>query len=101
MLKKRPIVLDRLMATTTASQGAWKTGSSASRSTGPKPCIPPRSCTPSIGRPLRSAFYPLVGKRAPGNRAGDAAGAGGMVLRALPAPRDDDTAAKEGERLPG
>ena len=28
MLKKRPIALDRLMATTTASQGAWNTGSS-------------------------------------------------------------------------
>ena len=35
------------------------------------------------------------------DRAGDAAGAGGWVRRALPAPRDDDTAAKEWERLDG
>src|SRR6185295_8813705 len=36
------------MASTTASQAAWNVGSFSSRSTGPKPCIPPRSCTPSI-----------------------------------------------------
>src|SRR5262245_44944372 len=29
------------------SQGSWNTGSSASTSTGPNPCIPPRSYTPS------------------------------------------------------
>src|SRR6185369_1758911 len=51
MLKKRPIDRDRLMATTTASQGAWNTGSSGSRSTGPKPCMPPRSWTPFMRVP--------------------------------------------------
>src|SRR5882724_7858398 len=38
------------MASTTASQAAWNVGSFSSRSTGPNPCIPPRSWTPSIRR---------------------------------------------------
>src|SRR5579884_4509299 len=33
-------------AKTVFSQSAWKTGSSASTVTGPKPCIPPRSWIP-------------------------------------------------------
>src|SRR3954452_9377625 len=33
------------------SHGSWKTGSVGSASTGPKPSMPPRSCTPSIDSP--------------------------------------------------
>jgi len=40
----------------------------------------------------------MIPERACGDRAGDAAGAGGWVLRALPASRDDDIAVKEWER---
>src|ERR1700730_5327094 len=36
----------RFMTITAFSQSAWKYGSFFSRSTGPKPCLPPRSCTP-------------------------------------------------------
>ena len=43
----------------------------------------------------------IIQERAIRCRAGAAARAGGWVLRALPAPRDDDTAAKEWERLSG
>src|SRR4030095_13672928 len=40
-----------MIATTAASQRPWNGGSFSSRSTGPKPCIPPRSWTPSIAPP--------------------------------------------------
>src|SRR5262245_3539855 len=52
------------MAITAASHAAWKTGSFSSRSTGPKPCMPPRSCTPSM-----RGFYAIsVGARGRGVR---------------------------------
>src|SRR5262245_60343399 len=46
MLKTPRLRPARNIASTAASHGAWKTGSSGSRSTGPKPCMPPRSWTP-------------------------------------------------------
>src|SRR5512138_2763581 len=49
----------RIMAITAASQAAWNTGSFSSRSMGPKPCMPPRSCTPSI-RLLRALSLPRL-----------------------------------------
>src|SRR6266851_7885222 len=48
MLKKPRAPPARWIASTAASHAAWKTGSFSSRSTGPKPCMPPRSCTPSM-----------------------------------------------------
>src|SRR5262245_29197633 len=47
----------RMIATTAASQRAWNSNSFFSRSTDPKPYIPPRSCTPSI------AVCPLAQRR--------------------------------------
>src|SRR5215211_916218 len=41
------------MATIVASQGAWKGGSLDSRSTEPKPCIPPRSWMPFMQGSIR------------------------------------------------
>ena len=38
---------------TRPSQRSWNSGSSASIGTAPKPCIPPRSCTPSTARSSR------------------------------------------------
>src|SRR5262245_51589493 len=52
-----------MMATTAASHRAWNGGSFFSRSTGPKPCMPPRSCTPSIVvRPLARRRRVLPGQ---------------------------------------
>src|SRR5262245_63531921 len=52
-----------MMATTAASHRAWNGGSFFSRSTGPKPCMPPRSCTPSIAvRPLARCRRVLPGQ---------------------------------------
>ncbi len=48
MLKSRREPVARVMVSTAASHVAWKTGSFSSRSMGPKPCMPPRSCTPSM-----------------------------------------------------
>ena len=48
----------------------------------------------------KSALARMIRERAWRDRAGDAAGAGGMgPSEPFPAPRDDDTAAKEWERL--
>src|SRR5262245_30952854 len=44
------------MATITASQRPRNGGSFSSRSTGPKPCMPPRSWTPSIGPPPTASY---------------------------------------------
>src|SRR5262245_54948082 len=49
-----------MMATTVASHGAWKSGSFASRSTGPNPCMPPRSWIPSMGLPPRARISPVL-----------------------------------------
>ena len=58
--RNRPLRCPAIMAAAVSrkarrSQVEWKTGSSASTSTGPKPCIPPRSCTPSTGPSQHSA----------------------------------------------
>ncbi len=42
------------------SHSAWKTGSSGSTSTGPKPCMPPRSWTPSIVSSPRRRRRPML-----------------------------------------
>src|ERR1700730_7280796 len=42
------------------SHSSWKTGSPGSISTGPNPCIPPRSCTPSTRPAWQSAPPPGV-----------------------------------------
>src|SRR4051794_23237722 len=39
------------------SQSSWNTGSSCSTSTGPKPCLPPRSWMPSTPRILTRRLY--------------------------------------------
>src|SRR5262249_13005395 len=44
--------------------GAWNTGSSRSTTTGPKPCIPPRSWIPSTGSPCAR---PILRELEPGN----------------------------------
>src|SRR5262245_4746887 len=81
-----------MMATTVASHGAWKGGSCSSRSTGPNPCMPPRSWTPSIGLPPEPASYRGL---APGHARrfallasalGFALGERTIVGRGLPAP---------------
>src|SRR5712664_2602059 len=61
MLKKPRAPPARSIASTAASHAAWKTGSFSSRSTGPKPCMPPRSCTPSMPAILSAGVHDLGG----------------------------------------
>ncbi len=45
----------RFIASARPSHGAWNTGSFASGSTGPKPCMPPMSWTPFMSPALASS----------------------------------------------
>ena len=46
------------IANTRRSHSAWNHGSSASATTGPKPCAPPMSCAPFTARPV-----PIIASR--------------------------------------
>src|SRR5437660_9293387 len=60
MLKMCCTAHARLMPRTRPSHGAWKTGSFFSRSTRPKPCIPPMSWIPFTSRDPRVALCNAV-----------------------------------------